>query len=107
MTISNLHQFELVKFIHKIKEGKAPETFDASVLDIAHGHNTRARTAGNLVVSRPRTEKGKTKLDYKGTKLWNTGNLPIYIKHISNTKTFIYELKKILFQNQFDQGEHN
>jgi len=101
MSITDLHQFELGKFIHKIKEGNAPETFDLTALTINHNYGTRARTAGNLGISRPRTEKGKTKLDYKGAKLWNS--LPHYIKQITRHKTFIYELKKILLQDQSER----
>ena len=101
MTISDLHRFELGKFMHKINNGTAPETFDLSSLVIDHDYNTRARISGNLNLTRPRTEIGKTRLEYKGAKLWNS--LPIFLKQITRHKTFVYELKKILLQNHLEE----
>ena len=74
MTITNLHEFELGKFIHTMKDGKAPETFDLSVLALDHGHKTRDHTAGNLI--------------YQGPE-------PSYVKQIPNPKHFFDELKNL------------
>ena len=58
-------------------------------------------TGGNLALPQPRTEKGKTTIKYKGTQAWNS--LPVSLKVITNTKTFVYELKKILMQNHVNE----
>ena len=78
LSIPNLHKFELTKFVHLIKMGKVPDSFANAVHSIAHTHNTRSRAGGNLALSQPRTDKGKTTIDYKGAKAWNS--LPIPLK---------------------------
>ena len=64
---------------------------------IAHSHVTRSVTSGNLALPHARTDKGKTITEYIGAQAWNS--LPVSLKQMSNTKTFVYELKKILLQN--------
>ena len=97
LTIANLHNAELAKFVHLAQLGKVPRTFNAVVHKINHNHNTRSRAAGNLCLPQPRTERGKTSVKYKGPNHWN--GLPAILKQIVHTKTFMYELKKILLQN--------
>ena len=96
-SIANLHKFELAKLTHLIKIDKVPDSFKNTVHAVDHKHNTRSKMAGNLSLPQPRTEKGKTTIQYKGSKCWNS--LPNSLKLITNTKTFLYELKKILLQN--------
>ena len=36
-------------------------------------------------------------IEYNGAQAWNS--LPTSLKQITNTKTFVYELKKVLMQN--------
>ena len=58
-------------------------------------------TRGNLALPQPRTDRGKTTIEYKGAQVWNS--LPLPVKQITNTKTFVYELKKILMQNYINE----
>ena len=97
LTIENLHKAELAKFVHLAQQGKVPRIFNEVVQEISHCHNTRARAEGNLIVPHPRTERSKTSVKYKGPKYWN--ELPQTIKQIVHTRNFVYELKKILLQN--------
>ena len=97
LTLENLHKTELAKFVHLAKLGKVPRIFTEVVQEISHSHNTRARAEGNLILPHPRTERSKSSVRYKGPKYWN--ELPQTIKQIVHTKTFVYELKKILLQN--------
>ena len=97
LSISNLHKFELTKFVHLIQIGKVPDTFAGAINTIAHSHVTRSVTSGNLALPHARTDKGKTITEYIGAQAWNS--LPVSLKQMSNTKTFVYELKKILLQN--------
>ena len=92
LSIANLHQLELTKFVHKIKSGTSPDTFIGAINTIAHSHRTRSVTRGNLALPQPRTDKGKSTIEYKGAQAWNS--LPTPLKQITNTKTFVYELKK-------------
>ena len=97
LSISNLHQLELNKFVHKIKSGSVPDAFIGAVNTISHSHGTRSVTRGNLALPQPRTDKGKLTIEYSGAQAWNS--LPISLKQITNTKTFVYKLKKVLMQN--------
>ena len=97
LSIPSLHKLELTKFVHKIKSGTVPDTFVGAVNNIIHSHATRSMTRGNLALPQPRTDRGKTTIKYMGAKVWNS--LPLPLKQITNTKTFVYELKKILMQN--------
>ena len=100
-SIPNLYKLELTKFVHKIKSETVPDTFVGAVCNPTHCHITRSVTGGNLALPQPRTEKGKTIIKYKGAQAWNS--LPVSIKAITNTKTFVYELKKILMQNHVNE----
>ena len=101
LSINNLNKLELTKFVHKIKSNTVPDTFVGAVSNPTHHHVTRSVTGGNLALPQPRTEKGKTTIKYKGTQAWNS--LPVSLKVITNTKTFVYELKKILMQNHVNE----
>ena len=101
LSINNLHKLELTKFVHKIKSETVPDTFVGAVCNPTHRHITRSVTGGNLALPQPRTQKGKTIIKYKGAQAWNS--LPVSIKAITNTKTFVYELKKILMQNHVNE----
>ena len=102
LSIANLHQLELTKFVHKIKSGTSPDTFIGAINTIAHSHRTRSVTRGNLALPQPRTDKGKSTIEYKGAQAWNS--LPTPLKQITNTKTFVYELKKVLMQNDKNEA---
>ena len=102
LSIPNLHKFELTKFVHLIQLGKVPDTFAGAVTTLTHPHVTRSITRGDLALPQPRTDKGKTIIEYKGAQAWNS--LPLSLKQISNTKTFVYELKKILLQNDINDN---
>ena len=101
LSIPNLHKFELTKFVHLIQMGKVPDTFAGAVNTIAHSHNTRSATSGNLALPHPRTDKGKVTIEYKGAQAWNS--LPTPLKQMTNTKKFVYELKKIFLQNDINE----
>ena len=101
LSIESLHKLELSKFVHKIKSGTVPDTFIGAVTNIVHSHATRYMTRGNLALPQPRTDRGKTTIEYKGAQVWNS--LPLPVKQITNTKTFVYELKKILMQNYINE----
>ena len=102
-SFANLHKFELAKLMHLIKQNKVPDSFKNSMLTIHHTIGTRNREAGNLSLPQPRTDKGKTVIQYKGSTCWNS--LPLSLKLQTDTKKFIYELKKILLENDSSVAE--
>ena len=59
-------------------------------------------TRGNLALPQPRTDKGKSTIEYKGAQAWNI--LPTPLKQITNTKTFVYEFKKVFMQNDKNEA---
>ena len=102
-SIANLHKFELAKLTHLINHDKVPDSFKNSMLTIHHTIGTRNREAGNLSLPQPRTDKGKTVIQYKGSACWNS--LPLSLKLQTDTKKFLYELKKILLENDSSVAE--
>ena len=49
-----------------------PKAFDNYILPVSHSHQTRANQSGHYQAFKPKTEKGKTLICYRGVTVWNS-----------------------------------
>lgn len=101
LTIKNLYKFELSKFIQTCRMGMNPKAFDDYLTPVSHFYATRSSNNNGLYkVFKPRTEKGKSVINFVGVTIWN--NLPSVITNFNfiTIKAFKTKLKEHLLSEQ-------
>ena len=72
LPIESLYKLEIAKFIYYIRLDKVPKMFENYVSPISHTYNTRSKMNGSYQLYKPRTELGKTLINFQGVKYWNS-----------------------------------
>ena len=95
LKIRDVHELEMVKFMHSYYHKKLPAAFDEyfKPATIHHNYTTRSTTNQNYFLQRMNTNRGQSSCSFAGTKIWNT--IPLEIKLLS-LYSFTNYFKKIL-----------
>lgn len=99
LPLEKLHQLELAKFIYYIQIRKTPKMFHNYVTPINHNYSTRSRINGDYRLYQPRTELGKTLINFQAVKYWNS--LPKHLtaeRHSGTSQQFKSKLKEYLLE---------
>ena len=72
LKIEGLYHLELSKFIYRIKMKSNPKAFDNYILPVSHSHQTRSNQNGHYQAFKPKTEKGKTLICYRGVTIFQS-----------------------------------
>lgn len=99
MLVSTRVEYEQLVTIKEILNGRGKVDINLTRNEQIHNHQTRNKSKIHLGTQR--TNMGKKRITYVGTKLYN--RLPIGIKNIRATKKFKTEIKKFLIANQFER----
>ena len=97
LTIPDMFNFELGKFMFKYNKGLLPDNFTTYFTrsNTTHSHNTRY-TTNNFKIPRKNKQIGLTTLSYKGAKLWS--DIPNEIKDSYTLNIFSNKYKKFLLE---------
>ena len=71
LSIDSMFQFELMKFVHSTRTGKAPKAFENYFIPISHSYQTRSVSRDLYRLPKARTEIGKRCVKYQAAKTWN------------------------------------
>ena len=96
MNLTELHDFEVAKFMYKMHNEALPEVFSDYVKPIQHGYRTRHRLRSHYELSTPNSDIGKTSVKFYGIKVW--GRLNKDLQEAISIKTFKDAYKKLLFE---------
>ena len=81
----DVRDFEVAKFMHRLKSNRTSEVFDAlfQETDEVHSHRTRQSAQKKYYVNRPHLEITKKTISFTGRSIWNqisfdSRNLPYH-----------------------------
>ena len=90
-TIADIHKIQTGIFMHKYEHNILPSSFNHKYILNSGRHGYETRTSSNYYIPKPRIEKFKYSLAYRGPYIWN--NLPQSLKLINNLDSFKRKLK--------------
>ena len=85
-TIADIHKIQTCIFMHKYEHNILPSSFNHKYILNSGRHGYETRTSSNYYIPKPRIEKFKYSLAYRGPYIWN--NLPQSLKLINNLDSF-------------------
>ena len=95
MNISELHKFEVAKFMYNMNNETLPEVFSDYITPIQHKYYTRHRLRSHYELGTPSSDIGKSSVKFMGVKVW--GDLCEDLKQANSIDAFKNTYKNILF----------
>lgn len=99
MLVETRLKYDLALTIHEISKGYKRSNIRVTKNKQIHNHETRRNNA--LHVTNQRTNIGKKRITYIGTKVYN--KIPNNIKEIKSIKNFKCKLQRFLIETQFEK----
>lgn len=97
MLVETRLKYQLALTIHEITNGYKRSNIKLIKNKQIHNHQTRRNNA--LHITNQRTDIGKKRITYIGTKIYN--KIPTKIKEIKSINKFKHKLQRFLLENQF------
>lgn len=100
LTVENIFQLNILKFVHLWQAGLLPKQFDSwfCYANKMHSYNTRYASKQNFLKPRAQTNTGKQTISFAATAIWE--KLPLAIKSL-NTFSFQKQSKQYLLTKQY------
>ena len=95
LSIHDLYQEKVVKFVHQQRSGKLPNIFSEYFSSKNESYNyPNTRNRNNLALPKIKTESAKKSLKYTGAKIWNQISILLNLKTDNSYNVCQKQLRK-------------